>query len=100
MARARQAQDAATAVGRAEPAVDAEDPPTGTQADADPAVVEALTAERDRLQAELHTLREENGRLRGSNAELRAESGRRDDETRKLNELVARSRYFAIDSSR
>ncbi len=92
MARARQAQDAATAAGRAEPAVDAEEPPKGTQADADPAAVAALTAERDRLQAELHTLREENGRLRGSNAELRAESGRRDEETRTLNELVVRSR--------
>ena len=92
MARARQAQDAATAAGRAEPAVDAEEPPTGTQGDADPAAVEALTAERDRLQAELHTLREENGRLRGSNAELRAESGRRDEETRKLNDLIVRSR--------
>ena len=92
MARARQAQDAATAAGRAEPAVDAEEPPTGTQADADPAAVEALTAGRDRLQAELHTLREENGRLRSSNEELRAESGRRDDEAGKLNELVVRGR--------
>ena len=92
MARARQAQDAATAARRAEPAVEEEEPPTGKQADADPAAVESLTAERDRLQAELSALREENGRLRGSNAELRAESGRRDEETRKLNELVARSR--------
>ena len=92
MARARQAQEAATAARRAEPAVEEEEPPTGTQADADPAAVEVLTAERDRLQAELHTLREENGRLLDSNEELRAESGRRDDETRKLNELIARSR--------
>jgi len=92
MARARQAQDAATAARRAEPAVEEEELPAGMQADADPAAVEALTAERDRLQAELHTLREENGRLRGSNEELRAESGRRDDETRKLNDLIVRSR--------
>ena len=92
MARARQAQDAATAARRAEPAVEEEELPAGMPADADPAAVEALTAERDRLQAELHTLREENGRLRGSNEELRAESGRRDDETRKLNDLIVRSR--------
>ena len=92
MARARQAQDAATAARRAEPAVEEEELPAGTQAAADPAAVEALTAERDRLQAELETLREENGRLRSSNEELRAESGRRDEETRKLNELIARSR--------
>ena len=92
MARARQAQDAATVAHGAEPAVEEEEPPAGTQAAADPAAVEALTAERDCLQAELHTLREENGRLRSSNTELRAESGRRDEETRKLNELIARSR--------
>ena len=92
MARARQAQEAATAAQRAEPAVDEEEPPTGKEADGDPAAIEALTAERDRLQAELNTLREENGRLRSSNEELRAESGRRDDETSKLNDLVARSR--------
>ena len=92
MARARQAQEAATAAHAAEPAVEEEEPPTGKEADADPAAIEALTAERDRLQAELNTLREENGRLRGSNEELRAESGQRDEETRKLNELVARSR--------
>ena len=92
MARARQAQEAAPAAPGAEPAVDEEEPPAGTLAAADPAAVEALTAERDRLQAELHTLREENGRLRDSNAELRAESGRRDEQTRELNELIARSR--------
>ena len=92
MARARQAQEAATAAQRAEPAVDEEEPPTGKEADGDPAAIEALTAERDRLQAELNTLREENGRLGSSNEELRAESGRRDDETSKLNDLVARSR--------
>ena len=92
MVRARQAQEAATAAHAAEPAVDEDEPPAGTQADGDAADVEALTAERDRLQAELNTLREENGRLRGSNEELRAESGQRDDETRKLNELIARSR--------
>ena len=92
MARARQAQEAATAAHGAEPTVEEEESPAGKEADGDPAAVEALTAERDRLQAELSTLREENSRLRGSNAELRAESGRRDEETRKLNELVARSR--------
>ena len=92
MARARQAQDAATAAHGAEPAVEEEEPPAGKQADADPAAIESLTAERDRLQAELETLREENGRLRSSNEELRAESGRRDDETRKLNDLIVRSR--------
>ena len=92
MARAKEAQEAATAAHGAEAAAEEDESPTGTQADADPEAVEALTAERDRLQAELHTLREENGRLCGCNAELRAESGRRDEETRKLNELVARSR--------
>ena len=92
MARARQAQDAATAARRAEPGPEEEEPPVGTQADADPAAIEALTAERDRLQAELETLREENGRLCSSNEELRAESGRRDEETRKLNEVIVRSR--------
>ena len=92
MARARQAQDAATAAQRAEPTVEDEEQPAGKQADPDPAAIEALTAERDRLQAELNTLREENGRLRSSNEELRAESGRRDDETRKLNDLIVRSR--------
>ena len=90
MARARQAQEAATAADGAEPAI--EEAPAGTQADADATDVEALTAERDRLQTELHALREENARLRSSNAELRAESERRDDEARKLNELIARSR--------
>ncbi len=90
MARARQAQEPATAAHGAEPGI--EEAPAGTQADADAADVEALTAERDRLQTELHALREENGRLRSSNEELRAESGRRDDEARKLNELIARSR--------
>ena len=44
------------------------------------------------MQAELETLREENGWLRSSNEELNAESGRRDDETRKLNDLIVRSR--------
>ncbi len=92
MARARQAREAATAAHGAEPAVEAEEPPTGKQADTDPAAIESLTAERDRLQAELRTLREENGRLRSSNEELNAESGRRDDETRKLNDLIVRSR--------
>ncbi len=91
MARARQAQEAATAAHGAEPAIE-EEAPAGTQADADATDVEALTAERDRLQTELHALREENARLRSSNAELRAESERRDDEARKLNELIARSR--------
>ena len=90
MARARQAQEAATAAHGAESGI--EEAPAGTQADADAADVEALTAERDRLQTELHALREENAKLRSSNAELRAESGRRDDEARKLNELIARSR--------
>ena len=92
MARARQAREAATAAHGAEPAVEEEEPPTGKQADTDPAAIESLTAERDRLQAELSTLREENGRLRSSNEELNAESGRRDDETRKLNDLIVRSR--------
>ena len=92
MAHARQAQDAATAAHGAEPAVEEEERPMGKAADADPAAVEALTAERDRLQDELSTLREENGRLCSSNTELRAESGRRDDEARNLNELIARSR--------
>ena len=92
MARARQAQDAATAAQRAEPAVEEEEVPTGKQADGDPAAIEALTADHDRLQAEVNTLREENGRLRSNNEELRAESGRRDAETRKLNDLIARSR--------
>ena len=92
MARARQAQEAATAAHGAEPAVAEEEPPAGNPADTDPAAVESLTAERDRLQAELTTLREENGRLRSSNEELRAESGRRDDETSKLNDLIVRSR--------
>ena len=92
MARARQAQEAATAAHGAEPAVEEEEPPTGKEADGDPAAIEALTADRDRLQAELNTLREENGRLRSSNEQLRAESGRRNDETSKLNDLVARSR--------
>ena len=92
MARARQAQDAATAAQRAEPAVEEEEPPTGKQVDGDPAAIEALTADHDRLQAEVNTLREENGRLRSNNEELLAESGRRDAETRKLNDLIARSR--------
>ena len=89
MAHARQAREAAHG---AESAVEEEEPPTGKQADTDPAAIESLTAERDRLQAELSTLREENGRLRSSNEELNAESGRRDDETRKLNDLIVRSR--------
>ena len=92
MARARQAQDEATAAQRAEPAVEEEEPPTGKQADGDPAAIEAQAADHDRLQAEVNTLREENGRLRSNNEELRAESGRRDDETRKLNDPIARSR--------
>ena len=92
MARARQAQESATAARSAEPGPEEEEPPVGTQADADPAAIEALTAERDRLQAELETLREENGRLCSSNEELQAESGRRDDEARKLNEVIVRSR--------
>ena len=92
MARARQAQDAATARQQAEPASEEEEPPAGTQADGEPAAIEALRADHDRLQAEVNTLREENGRLRSSNQELRAESGRRDAETRKLNDLIARSR--------
>ena len=92
MARARQAQEAATALHEAEPAVAEEEPPAGKQADGDPAAIEALTTERDRLQAELETAREENGRLRSSNEELNAESGRRDDESRKLNDLIVRSR--------
>ena len=92
MARARQAKDQATAAQRAESAVEEEEPPTGKQADGDPAAIEALPADHDRLQAEVTTLREENGRLRRNNEELRAESGRRDDETTKLNDLIARSR--------
>ena len=92
MARARQAQDQATAAQRAEPAVEEEEPPTGKQADGDPAAIEALTADHDRLQAEVKTLCEENGRLRSNNEDLRAESGRRDDETKKLNDLIAHSR--------
>ena len=92
LAHARQAQDAATAAHGAESAVEEEEPPARKQADADPVAIEALTAERDRLQAELSTLREENGRLCSSNEQLRAESGRRDDETRKLNDLIVRSR--------
>ena len=46
MARARQAQDAATAARRAEPAVEEEEPPTGKQADADPAAVESFQTNR------------------------------------------------------
>ena len=92
MARARQAQEAATAAHGAEPAVEEEEPPAGKQADGEPAAIEALTAERDRLQADLATLREENGRLRSSNEELNAESGRRDDETGKLNDVIVHSR--------
>ena len=46
MARARQAQDAATAAGRAEPAVEEGRTPTGKQADADPAAVESFQTNR------------------------------------------------------
>ena len=46
MARARQAQGAATAARRAEPAVEEEEPPTGKQADADPAAVESFQTNR------------------------------------------------------
>ncbi len=90
-ARARQAQDAATAE-RAEPAVEQEEPPAGKQAGGDPAAIEASAADHDRLQGEVNTLREENGRLRSNNEALRAESGRRDAEIGKLNDLIARSR--------
>ena len=92
MAHARPAQDAAKAAHEAEPAVDEEEPPARKQADEDFLAIEALTAERDRLQAELTTLREENGRLRSSNEQLRAERGRRDEETRRLNDLIVRGR--------
>ena len=91
-ARARRAQDAATAAERAEPAVEQEEPPAGKQAGGDPAAIEASAADHDRLQGEVNTLREENGRLRGNNEALRAESGRRDAEIGKLNDLIARSR--------
>ena len=91
-ARARQAQDAATAAERAEPAVEQEEPPAGKQAGGDPAAIEASAADHDRLQGEVNTLREENGRLRSNNEVLRAESGRRDAEIGKLNDLIARSR--------
>ena len=48
LAHARQAQDAATAAHGAEGVVEEEEPPARKQADADPAAIEALTAERDR----------------------------------------------------